>query len=338
MIFARLATALIVAFAALPASAQTPEEFYRGKTMTLVTGTAGAGTYDLVARVVARHLPRFMPGAPGAVTQSMPGASHVRATEYIENVAPRDGLTLGFVRPYVVLNKLLNPASRYHPEKLTWISRLTPLRQLGFAWRNAGVSSVADVVKRQISIAAAGATGPAATVPWALNRMIGTKFRVVRGYADDTAEFIALERGEIEGMGSCNFAAISAHPDWTREGMVFPLYAISLKRMPQYPDTPTIVELVERPVDRAVMEILATMPAIGFTIIAPPAVPADRVEALRRAVDAMAKDPAFVADMAKLEMDVDPLSGAEVAALVARSLDVAPDVVKTLIEDTSPPD
>ncbi len=334
------ALAVIVAAIAITttAIAQTPAEFYKGKTVTLVSGTAGSGTYDLVGRVVARHLPHYLAGAPNAVVQSMPGASHVRATEYVENAAVRDGTVLGVVQPYVVLNKLLNPGARYHPERLTWIGRLLPLTQIGFAWRNAGVTRIEEVKSKAITLAAAGATGPAATVPWALNRMIGTKFRVVRGYADDSAEFLALERDETEGMGSCNFASIVNHPDWLRDNKVFPLYVIGLHRMARYPDVPTIVELVSEPTDRAVIEVLATMPELGMTIMAPPDVPADRVEALRGALAAMSRDPAFIADMKTLELDVDPLPGAAVADMVGKSIAVSPAVVRRLIDTTSPPD
>ena len=132
--------ALLAAVAA--ANAQPLGDYYKGRTITLVTGTAGNGNYDLIARVVAEFLPRYLAGAPNVIVQSMPGASHVRATEYVNNIAPKDGTVLGFVQPYIVLNKILTPAARYHPEDLTWIARLVPLNQFGFMWHRAGVSNI----------------------------------------------------------------------------------------------------------------------------------------------------------------------------------------------------
>ena len=275
------------------ATAQPAPDFYKGKTITLVTGTAGNGNYDLIARVVAEFLPRYLPGSPSAIVQSMPGASHVRATEYINNIAAKDGLTLGFVQPYIVLNKILNPSARYHPEELTWISRLVPLNQFGFVWHTSGVASVEQVKQKQISFGAAGATGPAAMVAWTLNRMIGTKFRVVRGYADDADEFLAIERGELEGMGSTQYGPLARRPGWIENKWAIPIYSIALQRLRQFPDVPTIVELAPSEADRDVMRIMATMPAIGITIVAPPSLPAERTDMLRKAVADMARDPAF---------------------------------------------
>ena len=165
-------------------------------------------------------------------------------------------------------------------------------------------------------------------MPWTLNRMIGTKFRVVRGYADDTSLFIAAERGEIDGLGSTQYASLVRHPGWIEKNWVVPLYAIALERLPQLPNVPTIVELAGNDRDRAVMRILGTMPDLGFTIIAPPFVPQDRLDALRQAVAEMIRDPGFKSDMSKLDLDLDPLSGSDVAALVSNAMQAAPDTVR----------
>ena len=149
-----------MAFIATGANAQSVADFYKGKTLTLVTGTAGAGTYDLVAQLVAQYLPRYLPGNPTTIVQSMPGASHVRATEYINNIASRDGTVLGFVQPYVVLNKILNPTARYQPEKLNWITRLLPLNQIGFAWHTAGIKTIDQAKQKSMNIGAEGPPGP----------------------------------------------------------------------------------------------------------------------------------------------------------------------------------
>ena len=329
---------LAMLFFGAPAHAQTPAEFYKGKTINLITGTAGAGGYDLAARIVGEYLPRYMPGNPGTVIQPMPGASHVRATEYLMNISARDGLSLGFVQPYVALNKILNPSARYDPEKMTWLTRLLPLNQIGFSWHTSGVTNVEQARQKVLIMGAAGATGPAATVPWALNRMIGTKFRVVRDYADDTAEFLALERGELEGMGSANYGALVRRPGFVDKNWVQPLYAISTQRIAKLPNVPAIVELSNKPADLAVLNTLGAMPAIGLTVIAPPGIPAERVEALRRAFDAVVKDAGFIADMARAELEVEPMDGAALAAFVAKTMDVSAQTAQALRDYTAPQD
>ncbi len=335
----RLTLAALFSLAlAAGAAAQSPADFYRGKTITLVTGTAGAGGYDLAARIVGEYLPRHMAGNPATIIQAMPGASHVRATEYIASIAPRDGLALGFVQPYVVLNKILTPDARYDPAKLTWISRLLPLNQIGFSWHTSGVRDIEQAKQKQIVFGSAGATGPAATVPWALNRMIGTKFRVVRGYVDDTAEFLALERGEIEGMGSANYGALARRPGFVDRNWVVPLYAISTRRLARLPDTPAIVELTKKESDLAVLRVLGVMPAVGLTVMAPPGLPADRAAALRQALSGIARDPGFIADMAKAELEVEPLAGAELQELVAKTMDVSAETARALRDFTAPQD
>jgi tripartite-type tricarboxylate transporter receptor subunit TctC len=320
------------------AGAQSAADFYRGKTITLVTGSSGNGSYDLVAEAVAQFLPQYMPGNPSAVIQSMPGASHVRATEYLNNIAPRDGTVLGFLQPYIVLNKILNPTTRYRPEELTWISRLLPLIQVGFVWHTVGVGSIDQAKQRSLSFGAEGATGPAATVPWALNRMIGTKFRIVRGYPGDAPEFLAIQRGELDGLGSAQWGFLVHQPGFIDQHWIVPLYVIGLQRLKDFPNVPTIVDLAPSKLDREIMRILATMPAIGTTVTAPPGVPQDRVGALREAIAKVAQDPGFRSAMGKLDMDVDPLSGPEVAKLVSQSMQATPEMVKELQNYTAPED
>ena len=334
------AIAAIMAFllGAAGADAQTQSDFYKGRTVTLVTGTAGNGNYDLIARVVAEFLPRYLAGSPSVIVQSMPGASHVRATEYINNIAPKDGTILGFVQPYVVLNKMLTPNARYHPEELTWIARLVPLNQFGFMWHKAGVANIEQARQKQTSFGAAGATGPSAMTAWTLNRMIGTKFRVVRGYADDADQFLAIERGELEGMGSTQLGPIARRAGWLENKWAIPIYAISLQRLKAFPETPSIVELAVKEQDREVMRILGTMPAIGITIVAPPGLASERSAQLREAVAAMTKDAAFRPAVERLAMELDPLDGPQVAAMVSGLMKTPSSTIEALAAYVAPQD
>ena len=185
-----------------PALADPVEDFYRGKTVTFVIGSGEAGAYDLGGRLMARYLARYIPGHPTMVPQNMPGASSVRAASYIYSVAPRDGTALGTAQPTIVLNKLLDPAAAYEPNKYTWIGRLQPMTLVGVAWTGAANHTMADARERKLIVSASGASGTSAVVPWALNRLAGTHFQVVTGYQSLVPQLLAMERGEVEGVGS----------------------------------------------------------------------------------------------------------------------------------------
>jgi tripartite-type tricarboxylate transporter receptor subunit TctC len=318
------------------ARADDVQTFYRGKTVRFVVGTESVGTYDSVARVLAAYLPKYMPGSPTFLVENMPGASSAKATEYIEKIAPPDGTVVGFVQPYVLLNKLLHPDLGYDPRKLTWVSRIAAQQQIGFAWHTSPVRTMDDAKKTQISLGAGGATGPAAMVPWSLDRMIGAKFKVIMGYASEASQSMAMEQGELQGMGSASWSTVLGRPDWLAKKWVSPLYSISLDRLTQTPQTPSIVELTSNDRDRAVAKILATPPTIGVTMIAPPGVPQARIDAFRKAVQSVSSDPTFRSTLKTLDLDVDLLSGDDVARLVTQTMQLSPDVAQALKEDTSP--
>jgi tripartite-type tricarboxylate transporter receptor subunit TctC len=320
------------------ARADAIADFYSTHPLTFVIGSSSGGTYDTTARVVARFLPKYLPGNPATNLQNMPGASHVRATDYLANLAARDGSAIAFVQPSVILNKVTSPTAKYDPAAMTWIGRVAPARNVGFAVTASGATTVEAVRSHELILGAAGSTGPAAMVPWALNRMIGAKFKLVRGYTDDTATFLAVERGEVMGMGSINLASIVRHGDWISRDVIRLLYTISNDRLAASPQTPTIAELVEKPRDKAVMRLIAAIPHIGVTIMGAPGVPADRAAALREAARRMFADPDFRAEMKKLEIDVEPMSGEDLAAAVREVMGTPRETVEYLQQQTAPMD
>lgn len=337
----RVSVALAIAATCAPlngATAQTPQApaFFQGKVMTLINGDAGGGLYDLVSRVVAQFLPRYIPGSPSIIVQGMPGASQVRAATYVQNVAAPDGLTLGLVQPYVILNKILDPSAKYDPKRLTWIARVAPLSQIGFAMSRTGVTSLDALKERTLNVGATGATGPAAMSPWAIDRMTGAKIRVIMGYTDNAAMFHALVQGELDGMGSADYSFIRHQPGWAEGKLFNPLYSISLRRLSQFPDTPAIVELAGGEEQRDVLMLLGTIPTVGVTIMAPPDVPVDRVAILRSAAEKMTADPEFREQMDVLNMDVSPMSGEAVADLVQKAMSVQQKTIDAVVRYTSP--
>ena len=328
---------LIVAASLSAARAEPAGNFYAGKTITLIIGSGVGGSYDSGGRLVAQYLKKYIPGNPTVVPQNMPGASSVRAVEYVFNAAPRDGTTLGFVQPTVVLNKVLEPNAKYDPRRLVWIGRLQRMVFVGLGWHTAPAHSVEEAKKNEIILAGNAPTGAAVMVPMALNALIGTKFKVIRGYQSAAANFLAMQRGEVQGIGSTGLADILSRPDLTEKKMINVLYVIDIVRSPKIPDVPTIVELGNNEDDKKILTLLGNPSSIGQAVMTPPDVPEQRTATLRQAFAEMMKDPEFIADAKKREIDPNPLPGPDLQKLVAGNFAVSPALVEKLKAVISPP-
>src|SRR5262245_6491959 len=319
------------------ARAESAATFYSGKTITLIIGSGVGGSYDAGGRLVAQYLKRYIPGNPTVVPQNMPGASSVRAAEYVYNVAPRDGTALGFVQPTVVLNKVLDPNAKYEPRRLTWIGRLQRMVFVGVAWHDAPARSVEEAKKNEIVMAGNAVTGAGVTVPWALNALIGTRFKVIRGYESAAANLLALQRGEVQGIGSTGLADILSCPELLEKKLVNFLYVIDTVRSPKIPNVPTVVDVGNSEDDRRILTLLGNPSSIGQTVMGPPDLPAERAESLCQAFAEMLRDPQFIADAKAREIDVSHLGGPDLQNLVAENFAVAPALVEKLKAITSPP-
>lgn len=268
----------------------------------------------------------------------MPGASSVVAMEYLYNVAPRDGTAMGFVQPTVLLHKLTTPAAKFEPAQLNWLGRMASVVTVGVVWGNAPARSIEEAKSRGVILGAAAASGMTATIPWALNRLIGTRFKVILGYESMAKGVLAMERGEVQGVGSLVWDYFPhAKPDWVASRQVIPIYAIGLSRHPKLPDVPTIVELASNDLDRDVMKLLGGAMSVGFAVSVPPQVPLARLAALRSAFEAVVADPEFVAEARKREIEVESMSGPELDKLVAGLVGMPKAVVERMNEVTRQP-
>lgn len=325
-----LASLVLFATATACARAQSDADFYAGKTISLIIGSGEAGVYDLGARLMARYLRKYIPGNPNIVPRNMPGASSVVAAEYLYNVAPRDGLVIGTAQPTIVLNKSFDAATKYDPGKFAWVGRLQPTVLVGVAWRASGVNTIADARRHDVVVSASGASGTSAIVPWALNRVAGTRFTVVRGYESQRPQFLAMERGEVAGIGSASLSDVLDNGEWMKKNLVSILYTIARQRSKLVAEAPAIVELTSVPIDRAALELLGSGSDIGQTMMAPPNVPEGRLAVLRRAFRDMAADREFVAEAARVGINVDMMGGAELSALVSSASEAPVDVLDRL--------
>lgn len=303
-------------------------EFYQGKQITIVVGFSSAGTYDATARLFARHLGKHLPGKPNVIVRNQPGAGSLIATNSLYTSAPKDGTTLGVIGGGVVLEPMLgNPQANYDPRRFNWIGGRTRDNFLCLVWHTVPVQTLQDVTRRETVV---GATGPGSrtlTYPKALNELLGTRFKIVPGYPGGNEITLALERGEVEGYCGWALGSIKTRaPDWLRDGKIRPLAQFTLGKS-DLPNIPLATELARNDRERRAIEFFAADSVLAWPLMAPPDVPAERMAELRTAFDAMMKDPELLDEAAKQGLDVDPVSGSEIAALVNRLYDTPPDVL-----------
>lgn len=321
--------ALLLAGGAVPAGAQADvAAFYRGKQLRMVVGSAAGGGYDLFARIVARHMVNHVPGHPHIIVQNQPAAGGVAMTNQLYGQGPKDGTVIGVPINGIPTAPLLQSGTLFDPTKLIWIGSTNREAYVAFMWHTVPVESIAELASKEVVV---GATTPGTTMvdfPLLANAVLGFKFKIVRGYQGTPQINLAIERGEVQGMGGLGWASVKAQtPHWISEKKIRVLVQYGLERSAELPDVPTMLELAKAPADRQAMRMLFARTEYGRPYFLPPDVPAKRVTALRRAFDATMKDPAFIAEAGKLQFDVDPLTGERVQALVDELAATPQDVV-----------
>jgi len=325
----RSVTCILAAALSLAASAASAADFYQGKQVTIVVGFSAAGTYDATARLFARHLGKHLAGKPTVIVRNMPGAGSLVATNSLYSSLPKDGTTLGVVGGGIVLEPLLNnPQATYDARRFNWIGGRTPDNFLCLVWHTVPVNALQDVMRRETVV---GATGPGSrtlTYPKALNELLGTKFKIVSGYPGGNEITLALERGEVEGYCGWALGSIKTRaPDWIRDGKIRPLAQFTLAKSGVLPNVPLATDLASTDNGRRAIEFFAADSVLAWPLVAPPDVPAERVADLREAFNAMMQDPQLLAEAATQGLDIDPVSGAEIAALVDRLYGTPADVL-----------
>ncbi len=320
------------------AQAQEPiADFYRGRTITWIIGTGEGGGYDFSSRLALQYLTKHIPGRPTIVPRNMPGAGSIAAAEYVFATGPKDGTMLAMFQPTFILEKFTNPERKYKSEEFTYIGRVDASDLVGFFWHDAPAKTIDDAKKVEMIISANAAAGTSATIPWALNRMLGTKFKVILGYNSSARMGLAVEAGEAHGNGSTSWDYLQTKQDWFDGNKIRILYTIGMERMKQLPDVPTILELVNNERDRNALKLIASTSTVGRAVVAPPGNDASRTQALRRAFDAMSADPEFIADAKRRRLGADHMSGEKLQALVADVAGQPADIVEWMKEVTRKP-
>ena len=311
----------------MPAALAQNADFSR-KTITIYIGNTAGGSYDLYGRLVARHLGRFLPGSPAVVAENMPGAGTLKAADFVYSVAPKDGTALGLVTETLALEQALdNPAAQYDARKFTWIGRMAQSVNIHMEWQTSKVQSIEDAKKFPSTVAGTGPGNIAETVPRLLNAVIGTKFKIITGYPASNEAMLAMERGEVDGAGSSWAAVKTGKAEWLRDKKIKIILQDTTQRSSDLPDVPSLDELSSNPADQQLLDLYGSGGVIGRAILAPPGLPSETTQALRRGFDAMTKDPAFVADVQKVGLDLDPGTGDMLAAAVVKTLNVSPAIL-----------
>ena len=287
-------------------------DFYRGKSISMIVATAPGGDYDLRARLVARHIGRHIPGNPAIVPRNMPGGVGIQAANYMATVAVQDGTSLHAIMQNMSSHQALGGAGvEFDTRKFFWIGNTTDTPNTIASWHTTGIRTIKDALERELVIGAPGTATASVYYPRALNELAGTKFKIVTGYPGGNPVNLAMERGEVGGRINSWASWKATKPDWLREKKISMIVQIALKRDPELADVPTIIELAKTEEDKAVMTFLSADIPISRAYVTTPGVPAERVQALRRAFDATMKDPQFIAEAEKLGMDMKPSTGEE---------------------------
>ena len=300
------------------ASAETDEEFYRGKTMRVIVGFPAGGGFHTYGQVLAAHMPRFLPGNPTMIVQDMPGAVTAKAAQYIYAAAPQDGTVLGLLHQGIVANQVLDiQGGAFDVTKFNWIGRMGTRLSVGLVWHTAGIRTLDDAKKKDVIL---GATSPSATsvmIPAALNRLAGTRFKIVQGYTGSGEMYLAIERGETQGLGIAGWLDLTGpRADWVKDGKVFVVYQIALKRHAEMPDIPTIADVAKNADDRKIMELLASTEDMGRSFVSGPDIPKGRIAILRTAFAKMMADKEFLEDAKAKQLDIDFMHGDELQKVV----------------------
>jgi tripartite-type tricarboxylate transporter receptor subunit TctC len=288
-----------------------------GKTVNMIIGFGPGGGYDMWGRVLARHIGKHLPGNPSVVPQNMPGAGSYVAASHLYNVAPKDGTVMAIIARDAALGPLSGaPGARFDSTKLSWIGSPTQETNICIAYHTSPVKTVQDLQRKELIV---GDTGPGTgtrSYPKVLNAILGTKFKLVGGFRSSADVFLAMERGEVEGICESLDSVNSRRPTWIPEKQVSVLFQAGAEPSPELKNIPFVLDLARNAEEKQTLEFLYAGQGIGRPFVAPPGLPPDRLKMLRDAFDATMKDPEFIADAKKSKFNVEPVSGEKLAALI----------------------
>ena len=323
--------------------AQTPNadqkvaQFYRGKQISLMVAGGIGGGYDALARLMARHLGKHIPGHPGLIVQNNPAGGGLLLANTLYNTAARDGTAIALPLRNIMMAPISRPDNaRFNIARFNWLGNLGSETAIAFAWHTSNVKTADDLFHKELIIGVQTGADTDVT-PRLYNSIIGTKFKMVSGYLGTAQIVLAMERGEVEGIGDWSWGSVKIQKtDWLRNGDIRVLLQGALRKHPELPDVPNALDYAKSDLDHKVMELYFAQKEIARPVLAPPDVPADRLAALRAAFMALSTDPDFLQEADRLQMQLELLPAAAVERTASLIMSASPNVSARLLEAVGP--
>ena len=312
-----------------PSHSASVADFYRGKQMRMIIRSGPGGGYDLYSRLLARHLVNHIPGNPAIIAQNMPAAGGIAAINFVASNAPQDGTVITMVSQVAVIDRALGLTSALTSafSEFKWIGNLNDSNPLTYVWHSSSIKTLDDARRREAALGSTGAGDLSSWLPNIYNNVLGTKFKIIEGYRSSADVKLAMERGELDGMGANPLSSLMASaPDYLRDRKITVLVQVGVRREPALPEVPLLIDLGRTDEERQVLAFVTKGLAIGRPLGVGPGVPDERVAALRQAFDATVTDPEFIAEARKQGLDIGAMAGVRVQQLVNDVLSSSADI------------
>ena len=328
--FARSTMAAMLVAAPACGWAQSPAEFYKGKNIDLLIGYSVGGGYDLYARVLARHLGKYIPGNPTVLPKNMEGAGSLRLANWLYNVAAKDGSAIGIIGRGTGFDTLLgNKSAQFEAPKFTWIGSANNEVSICVAWHTTGITKFEDMLNKELVVGGTSASADTDQFPRITNGVLGTKMRVITGYPGGNEVGLAMERGEVQGRCGWSWSSVkSTHQQWYDQKKFHILVQLALSKHPELPNVPLIIDLAKTDEQRQILKLIFARQVMGRPFLAPPGIPAERAAVLRKAFMDTMKDKDFLVEAEKAQMEITPVPGEQIERLVREIYATPPDIVQ----------
>jgi len=325
-----LIAAALIAAALTTAQAQSVADFYKGKNIDLYVGYSAGGGYDLYARQLARYMGKHIPGNPTIVPKNMTGAGSLVLANWLYNIAPKDGTAFGIIGRGTAFDPLLgNNKARFDGTRFTWLGSANNEVSICVAWNTSGITKFDDLLTKELVVGGTSSSADTDQFPKIVNGVLGTKMKIITGYPGGNDVGLAMERGEVQGRCGWSWSSVlSTHLQWYKEKKFTVLMQLALEKHPDLPDVPLIVDLAKTDEQRQILKLIFARQVMGRPFLAPPGLPQDRADALRKAFMETMNDPDFRAEADKAKMEITPVSGEKLDSLVKEIYAYPPAIAK----------
>jgi tripartite-type tricarboxylate transporter receptor subunit TctC len=309
-------------------------DFYKGKQINWILSAGAGGGYSAYALTFAPYFSAHIPGKPHIIVQNMPGAGGIRAMLYLQSVAPRDGTTIGLVHSSVPFAPLYGiKGANFDPRQINWIGSINAATGICVSWTASGITTWQDLFDKEFIVGGTGAGSQMETMPAMLNKLFGTRIKVISGYKGGNDVYLAMERGEVHGRCGGLISSIkSTRPDWFPKKKVSVPIQIAVERDPEFPQSPALIEFAKDQRTKDILQLILAPMEMDRPILAPPGTPRDTVAALRKAFHDTMNDPAFIAEAERQHLEIQEVEGDRIARLLQGAFALSPDVVKAANE------